>query len=405
MHHCIKAIVAALSVVLALRAVFAAAAYLPETSPRTIVTSPLNPGEVAVYSEPTKQTATIYVGGPTGELRRVTEPATLHGYRIEEIPLDELAVTLENVTNINGQWCVTSRHTTGYVTFHTRGGERIEDYTFNSGMDMDGLNVGTITDTCGENWVRFKIECVNSPRGWVSDVRIRRIAFGDVKTVNDLRDTTFILRDDIGEIDFTQLRPWARDLYNGNRGEDWAGYKPKCDANMDGKKIVFAEKGRYAMTQDANTNLVVQAGGYDAITVSFRGASGAEGSFRVIAFDIDKNKDQTGDVEIKYTIDADELNTEAIGVEFRESLTSGSWAALPSSAFSVNGNTISIPNHATRSSGFYRVTYGGNVMSNVIEIHMRGKVVVEDELILKGTDDIYYKITVNGGVISATPVN
>lgn len=383
-------------------ALLAAAAFLPETSPRTLVTSPLQAGEVAVYQEPRSQTATIYVGGPTGELRRVTEPNTIHGYRIEEIPLDELAVTLENVTYINGQWCVTSRQTTGYVTFHTRGGERIEDYTFNSGLEMDGLEIGNITDTRGENWVRFKIECWNSPRGWVSDVKIRRIAFGDVKTVNDLRETTYMLRDELGDFDLGLLRKWTRDLFKGNHGEDWANYKAKSAVNLDKNEIVFGPKNRYMMREDAATNLVVQAGGYDAVTVSFRGASGAPGSFNITSMDMDDDADE---ITLTYEIDADWFNPSAIGVDYRASLASGSWSALPAADFTVTGYTVVIRNHTGADSAFFRLTYNGQSFSNTIEIKLRGRVVVENELVLKGTDGVYYKITINNGVISAVPEN
>ena len=92
-------------------------------------------------------------------------------------------------------------------------------------------------------------------------------------------------------------------------------------------------------------------------------------------------------------------------MDYRASLTSGSWGALPAADFTVNNYTVVIRNHTGADSAFFRLTYNGQSFSNTIEIKLRGKVVVENELVLKGTDGVYYKITINNGVISAVPEN
>lgn len=386
-----------------LAAILAAVAFLPETSPRTIQTSPLAPGEVAVYQEPYLQSATVYVGGSTGELRRVSEPTAIKGYRIEEIPDDDLSISWDSsLSYTNGCWSV--RQGSGSIVVSTRSGAEITDYSYEgypSDASISPANAYRVYDECHGSRLVIYLEATGEITANADSLVLRRVAFGDVPTTNDLKRVTYTMHDELGDYDLKDLRKWARDLYNGNRGEDWAKYKPKSNVQMEDKTITFGKDvTRYGIQQSADSNLVVKAGGYDAVSVKFYGTSTFDGSFAITSFEGPAD----GVVTLTYRIDADEFDPSEIHVLYRERLETGSWSELSTSAYTHDGSThaITIPNQ-TAASGFYRLSYTGTT-SNIIEVRFRGTVIVEDALILKGEDDVYYKISVNGGVISATAV-
>lgn len=385
-------------------AILAAAAFLPETSPRTILNNPLSPGEVAVYQEKEFTTATIYVGGETGDVRRVSEPTAIKGYRLELIPEDELSIVWDDsITYSNREWSI--EENSGNIVITTRGGEPIADYSYMQYCGKAGIspaNHMVCTDNLKDNQLTVYISASGALSVDIKALKIWRVAFGDVPYTNDLQKITYTMKDELGEYNLKDLRKWARDLYNGNRGEDWSKYKPKSNVQMEDKTITFGKDvTRYGIQQSADSNLVVKAGGYDAVSVKFHGTSTFDGSFAITSFEGPAD----GVVTLTYRIDADEFDPNEIHVFYRERLETGSWSELSTSAYTHNGatHTITIPNQ-TAASGFYRLSYTGTT-SNIIEVRFRGTVIVEDALILKGEDDVYYKITINNGVISAVPKN
>jgi len=375
-----------------------AAFYIPETSWRTMQTSPLKPGEAAYIAEP-RGTATLYIGGDTGGVYRVSEPSTIIGNRIEMVPDDELAVVTQNAVWTNGAWYVFGAGTTGTVAFVTRGGEDILDFDFGSTGAPAGISpeTGHIFPYC--DGPQLKIEIVVGEGGWtcVSNVVCVRRAIGDKEVINDLRTTQYIFEDELGIWELGDLRSWAKTLYNGNRGEDWSSYPARKPTNMDGQPLMFAGNRRYQVYQDADTNLVVNAGGRHAITVAFHGASFAPGAFRCTSFARTNNV-----VYIGYTIDADNFDPAEVGVQTCATLN-GVWDTMAAGTYTATADTVTIPNQSG-TAGFYRLIYG-DTTSNTLDIRLAGNVIIEDALILKGTDNKYYQITVGaGGVISATEV-
>ena len=386
-------------------AILAAAAFLPETSPRTILNNPLSPGEVAVYQEKEFTTATIYVGGETGEVRRVSEPTAIKGYRLEQIPEDELSIVWDDsITYSNREWSI--EENSGNIVITTRGGEPIADYSYMQYCGKAGIspaNHMVCTDNLKDNQLTIYISASGALSVDIKDLKIWRVAFGDVPYTNDLQKITYTMKDELGVFDMKDVRKWAKNLYNGNRGEDWAKYLPKVDVDMKDRAIAFGKDiKRYAIQENPNTNLVINAGDYEAMSVRFYGTSTFSNAFRVTAIDTSQLND--GIVVLTYSLDTDDFDAAEFHVEYRESLESGSWAELSSSAYTLNttSHTVTIPNQ-TSSSGFYRLKYTGTA-SNIVEVRFQGNVIIEDALILKGTDGVYYKISVNGGVISATAV-
>ena len=376
-----------------------AAFFIPETSWRTMQTSPLKPGEAAYIAEP-RGTATLYIGGDTGGVYRVSEPSTIIGNRIEQIPADEMAVVTQNATFSNDCWYVVGVGVTGTVAYVTRGGEDIIDYDYYSIGAPAGISPETGWVYAYPQGPQLKFEILVGEGGWtcVSNVVCFRNARGDKEIVNDLRWTQYLFEDDSGLWDLGGLRSWVRNLYNGNRGSDWSKYPARQNVDMNRQPLMFDGNRRYTAYQDSETNLVINAGGRKAITVAFHGVSDAAGAFRCTSFARTNNT-----VYIGYTIDADAFDPAEVGVQTCETLN-GIWTSMSAGTFSATADTVTIPNQ-TAMSGFYRLTYGDET-SNTLEIRLTGDVIIEDALILKGTDSNYYKITVgSGGTISATQVN
>ena len=258
------------------------------------------------------------------------------------------------------------------------------------------MPTGSVTDEIAGSQLRIRIFVGNGTWACVSNVACSRRAYGDEQTVNDLRRTEYLFEDDLGMWEFNGLRKWVSNLYNGNRGADWSKYPARSGVQLDGNPIFFSGRRRYSIFQDAATNLVVNAGGRNAITVSFRGASGASGSFVATSF-----AKTNSTVYIGYTIDADNFDPAYLGVQTCEILNDV-WYDMPPGSYTATANTVTIPNQ-TSATAFYRLKYG-NMTTDALDIRLCGNVIVEDALILKGLDGVYYNLSVSNGVISATAV-
>ena len=161
------ALLALSSIIHPLSSASAATAYLPETSPRTIVASPLAAGEVSVVREQ-GGTATIYIGGDTGGVVRVAEPTGIRGWRVEDIPADELAIVTENVTVTNGAYLVNGMNTTGIVSVVASGGENIVEYDYDSAMGDGGISPEQAYLVPRAEGPELRFWIVPRANGWVS---------------------------------------------------------------------------------------------------------------------------------------------------------------------------------------------------------------------------------------------
>ena len=379
----------------------AVAAYLPETSPRTMTASPLMPGEVAVVREQTG-TATIYVGGDTGGVSRVAEPTGIRGWRVENIPLDELAYVTSGVVVSNGAFWVFGSDATGTIAVTTKGGETIREFDYEEAHGDGGISPEqyyVLTSVSGPE-LRFTVMPRANEWVCVSNIVCRRVAFGDVPVENDLTKTRYQFWDSEGSWELGNLRHWVRHLYDGNRGEDWASYRAGKNVDLDKKALMFDRNARYFMREDGQTNLVLSAGGHDAMTVSFRGANVSARGFIITDFKIISNV-----AYITYEADIDGFSPDGIGVLAKEKLDD-IWQALTSGEFAATDTLVTVPLDSS-ASRFFCLTYG-DAVSQVLEVRFAARVVFDDALILRGSGadtNKYYRITVEGGVISATEVS
>ncbi len=378
----------------------AVAAYLPETSPRTMAASPLMPGEVAVVREQAG-TATIYVGGDTGGVSRVAEPTGIRGWRVEDIPSDELAVVTSSVTVSNGQFWVFGSSTTGIVAVATKGGETIREFDYEQALGDCGISPEQAYVLTSVNGPELRFTIMPRANGWVcvSNIVCRRVAFGDVPVENDLTKTRYQFVDSDGGWELGTFRHWIRHLYDGNRGEDWSAYRAVKNVDLDKKALMFDRNARYYLREDNQTNLVLSAGGHDAMTVSFRGANVSARGFLITGFQI-----IDGTAYISYEADIDGFTPSGIGVQAKDTLDE-IWQSLTSGEFTATDSLVTVPGN-TSGSRFFRLTYG-DAVSNVLEVRFAARAVFDGPLIIRGSGadtNKYYRITVEGGTISATEV-
>ena len=379
----------------------AATSYLPETSTRTMQANPLAPGEVAVVREQ-GGTATLYVGGDTGGVSRVAEPTGIRGWRVEDIPIDELAYVTSGVVVSNGAFWVFGSDATGMIAVTTKGGETIREFDYEEAKGDGGISpeqAYILTSVSGPE-LRFTI--MPRANGWVcvSNIVCRRVAFGDVPVENDLTKTRYSFWDSEGGWELGNLRYWVKHLYDGNRGEDWASYRAVKNVDLDKKALMFDRNARYFMREDGQTNLVLSAGGHDAMTVSFRGANVSARGFVITDFKIISNV-----AYITYEADIDGFSPAGIGVLAKEKLDD-IWQALTSGEFTATDSLVTVPLDSS-GSRFFRLTYG-DAVSQVLEVRFAARVVLDDALIIRGSGadtNKYYRITVEGGAISATEVS
>ena len=394
------------AIVLLFLASSAAALHIPEGGDLAIRNSPLSRGEAAYVAESDGR-ARLLVGGADGRPMEVKDAATLHGYRFAWLPREEFAVVAPDSWTYDparDRWTAPGVVATNTIYVQCKAGVEIESIAYDWLAEKPGelmpITVGNVTHVIRGNVAEI-IAARYEAEGnmYVGNIRVCVVSAGVLDEVNDLTDLHVNIKDSLGSIELGNLRSWAKNLYNGNRGENWASYPATNHVRLAGKRIDFGNNSRYYMRTDSRTNLVVSAGGYDAITVGFHGVNVDTNSFRITSVTAPNS---SGTVTLTYVIDVDDFSPSLMGVMRRDDLVDDVWHVMDPGTYTVSGDTVTIPGQ-TNPSGFYKLIYDGNVASNVLEVRLRGNVVVEDALVLKGTDGNYYKITVGaGGVISAT---
>jgi len=383
-----------------------AALYVPEGSDLAIRNSPLSRGEAAYVAESDGR-ARLLIGGADGKPMEVKDATTLHGYRFAWLPREEFTVVAPDSWTYDSaldRWTAPGVVATNTIYVQCKSGVEIESIAYDWLAEKPGeimpITVGTVTHVIRGNVAEITAARYEAQGNmYVGNVRVCIVFAGVLDEVNDLTDLHVEIKDSLGNIELGNLRSWAKNLYNGDRGHDWANYPATNHVRLAGKRIDFGSNARYYMRTDSRTNLVVSAGGYDAITVAFHGINTDVESFRITSA---TSPNSSGVVTLTYTIDVDDFDPSLIGVMRRDDLTDDVWHVMEPGTYTVSGDTVTIPGQ-TGPSGFYRLMYDGSIASNVLEVRLRGNVIVEDALILKGTDSNYYKITVGaGGVISAT---
>lgn len=386
--------------------VFAAygSAYLPKASVRQIAASPLRHAELCWVEN--ADGAEVYVGNAEGKALRATDPAALRGARIRRLKLGEYAVSASSgftYDSVRDRYTITTTATNTIIItvpqtynvtdfgYHVEDvpaqGELVSSSPSSAWMERNG-NVAVITFVKG-----------GAPLAYVDNISVYAKEFGDGEGFNDLTLTTFMLRDSMGVIDFANLRHWAAHLYDGNRGEHWANYPAANNVRLAGHKLVFDRQMDYWAGMSAKTQLVVQAGGTDAVHIERLNPTMPAYTYFAITSILRDSATDT--VTMTYTHDITGFTLEGMRVLVSDDLA-GPWFSLPEEDYTATVDTVTVPNW-TGNVGFFKLVYQG-AYTDAVRVTLRGSVVVKDALILRGTDSKYYRITVSGGTLTATEV-
>jgi len=393
----------ALAPLLALLALDSRAAVLPRTSEATMLASPLERGEAAYVMEG-DGTATLYVGDDAGPLR-VSDPAALRGVRTVNVPLGKYTVVPD------ANWSASASHTNGwYLTARGKArivvtavdGADITHLDYRSDAAASGLLPGQMHVSVVYLGASVVIECELDPyagSGEIWDITPKRKAFGDADAATDLTAVRYSLIDEIGEFDFAHLRAWARDLYNGNRGEDWAAYPAAKPVRLAGKAVRFDAGGAYVARVESETNLTLRVNGYTAMEFTRVPGTTTQGSFTITSLDVPGDH---ATVTIGYTTSILGFDHTLLRVLTCNDLNEADWTYVDTSRCTVTADTVTITG-CSDSVAFFKLSYDG-IASEDIKVVFRSPVTFENALYLRGEDSKLYRITVNGGTITATEV-
>ncbi len=411
----------------------AGAVTIPRASIRQIAASPLGRGETAYveneapgeeYFETANRRGTkaaktgtayaeVYIGGESGPLR-VCDSSALRGYKLRKLDSSEYSVSAGPLFThdvASGTYTMTSAGPTNAIIVTARDGVVIEEVTIKTAFTGEGLIPGEFTcsaNTYDGSVYRWECAFARAASMIVQDITVKAMDKGEVKWVNDTIDTVFMVHDLLGTYNLNDLRRWARDLYNGNRGENWSAYKAYKPVRLDGQAIRFTEDNRFTMSISAASNLVLQAAKRDAVEINIRtnGEPIAYTTFRITQISV------ASGVVLDFSCDISGFASANIGVECCDGLEDGVWLGLAASDFVVSNvstsggvttGTVTVPAGVRGNKRFFRLMYGA-AASDTIDIALHGRVIVKDVLILKGTDSKFYQINVTGGTISATEV-
>lgn len=395
---------------------------IPLASPRQIAASPLERGEVARVEHDSgkgENYAELYVGGQHGPLR-IADGSALRGYRVRTLDPSEYSVSASAGWTHDvesGKYTATQAGNTNTIIVTTKDGVLMDDvnisYEIVGASEMvpdagiyysERVNTGTTY-----TWdVAFK----SATAIVISKISVVVREMGEIDWLNDTGKVTFRISDALGIYNLYDLRRDLLHFYDGNRGGDWSAYKAYRPVRIGGCAIRFTDDNRFTMSLTSDTNLVLQAGFRDAIEVDVRtNAPIKYTTFSITTLDIG-SANQGGPIEVDFTTDIANFNAENIGVKVCNGLEDNVWLGLAQSDFAVSNvstsggfttGTVTISNGITGSRRFLRLMYGAAV-SDVIDVVLHGRVVIKDLLIIKGTDNKFYRINVNGGTISAQEV-
>ena len=383
-----------------------ASVYVPKASVRQITASPLRHAELC-WIENTNATATAYIGGADGAQLRLTDPAALRGSRIRKLALGEFSVSASSGFTYDaakGTYTITTT-ATNTIIITAPPTVDVTDFAYTV---YDGGQESSITPLAASiarlerqgNTAVITFSKGNAPYAEVRGIAVYAKEFGDGDGFNDLTTTTFLLKDSLGQIDFANLRDWAKHLYDGNRGEDWARYAASDTVKFDGKPVVYDSGKTFTSLVSLHTQLVFQAGTVQAMSIEPRNVETPTYTY----FYITSISNTADDVSLTYAHDITGFSLDGFGVMWAEELD-GIWYWLPEGDYTATASTVTIPRiKIGHNTGFFKLVYHG-AMTDAVRVTLRGTVVVKDALILRGTDSKYYKITVSGGSLSAEEVS
>lgn len=267
----------------------------------------------------------------------------------------------------------------------------------------------------------------------MSDFTAKCRGIGDVEMVNDLtqnkififdklaeeeginrrdflKDKTDTLRKTLNGFDLSNLRYWAKHLYDGNRGEHWSKYPAYEHVNMSNRWFRFVGNyahgpsgNGYTFAKDGNEFLSYEqgtssgGGQYDGVQIAFTAINNA-------------HRPNGEPLSLDIIIDVPEGKTrppmDLFRVQWKDDLTDSLWLPINGVWTQTDADGlewhIEIPEAYSapiNKAGFYRIYLNAEPYTN--------KVKITAELQVVGSDGYMYKLSwpSGGGAVTATLVD
>lgn len=355
--------------------------------------------------------AEMYIGGESGPLR-VIDSSSLRGYKLRTLEPSEYSISAGALFSHDvaaGTYTMTSAGPTNAIVITAKDGVVIENVSIKTEFTGEGLIPGEFT--CSENTYDgsvFRWECAftRAASMIVTKIEVQAMDLGEIKWINDTIETVFMIHDLLGTYNLSDLRRWVRDLYNGNRGEDWSSYRARRAVRLNGQAVRFTDDNRFTMSMTAQTNLVLKAAMRTAMEVNVRTNAPIQyTTFRITSVNVGNSA-----VTMGFSTDIVGFSAANLGVMACDGLEDNVWLGLAEADYAVSGvstsggtttGIVTVPTGVQGSKRFFRLHYGAAV-TDTVDIVLHGRVIVKDLLIIKGTDSKFYRITVTNGTIYAS---
>ena len=382
-----------------------AALYLPQTSERTSRNYPLGVGEIA-YTPQTNGTAAAFVGNGSADPLALADPLSIRGYREATIDRASISVSYDDGITYNAAqdaWWWTGPTGVTYRLMATcPNGTRVKSFTYatgganSSGIPGAGLGGKIYSVVTNGNVILIEGALV-SGSFCVSNLEV--VAEAQEAATIDLNELHIPLRDSVGEGELGGWRMSVLHAYDGNRGEDWTSYPARKAVRLGGHRVDQDSAGDISVGMDCvTTNFSIAVLGHAAVEVWHNPLSRAVTVTNFVHAGLADTFyfDQTGvtdanDFQVQYASNAAELSAE-------------SWPWVPARQITCAAGSVTVTWPSSSAMRCYRLFYHNEIVDSA-RVIVRAPLVLEGGLFLRGEDSVLYRITVNGGAISATAVD
>jgi len=392
-----------------------ASLFVPEGTVKQIETSPLKRGEAA-YVQRNDHEATAYIGSDGATALNVIDETALRGYEYKYVDRSNFIVT--SVTNLTYS-PTTDTMVSGTVTPGVQVAFRFEipsDIYFDD-VEVEGVARSTVSFAIEHLFftrirdgntvtVRTETKTLALSKITIGDFKVRQIAYGDPSFVNDLTKKMINIRDTEGEMTLGNWRRWARHLYDGNRGADWADYDATSGVRVGGHGVAYGGMNRglpqfaFGLDHGDTNGVAALVGGRYAVRYYTEGGDALQANAGVFISSILVDEETVTIGVTNRNVSGFSTGKIHLLYSDRFGRRDAAWREIPFTA-SIAGNVITlVASRSGGNEGYYRILYGN---SHVV-VHVTDTLKA-DRLLLRGDNGNFYRISVNSsGVLTASPI-
>lgn len=413
-----------------------ATVFIPETDQKTMTFYPPDRGETA-FVDLGDGTATLKVGSGETKPLSVIDESALRGYRLQAVCRKDASVVggtgVSYVQSSDRFRAGTVSGEVYNVFIQLANGVKIHSLSYekNDKMREDAfaeIQTGKISVEIDGSTAVISMERWLGGENdlWVGNIVVKTLKYGNPKYVNDATNTIFMVKDTLGTMSLGKWREWAKNLYNGNRGEDWSKYEASENIRMRRNHITFGDStigsgglsyGAEIMYDTAMSNkMTIAVEGRIAVAIGREGQDYVTNGTEVIKFsgiDVGNNANHhNGYTDIDFVVsNVTDFAIENISLLVSENLDNSkrSFTEVDFEVTSVreNGFTIRARN-LNKKTQFYTLVY--DTKTPVFTVYGKAKakglsvtgMTETQSLRLAGQDDWTYDLSTTNGAVFAS---